>query len=143
MPRRILPANVGQSTCNEGRAMTQTAFATSSSRVGSRQRRRRFTVNAAVEYRILSRGSPGLGIGYGRTVNISRTGVLFQCDGPAPPIGTVIHLSIAWPVDLDGKVPLKLSVDGFVVRNQEHCIAVEIARSEIRTRKQGELSGAA
>jgi hypothetical protein len=89
-------------------------------------------MSASVEYRLLRRGNHGSDIGYGRTVNISRSGVLLECHGAVPPVGTVIHLSIAWPVDLDGNVPLNLSLDGFVVRNQGHCIGVEIARSEIR-----------
>ena len=92
----------------------------------------RYPVNAALQYKTepghrASRGSVG------STVNMSSSGVLFQSAKPLPD-GIQIELSIAWPTKLNNTVSLNLHVKGITVRTQGGYTAVQISKSEFRTR---------
>ncbi len=55
--------------------------------------------------------------GQGRTVNISSSGILFTTKH-ALVRGTRVEVEIEWPVKLDHAIPLKLVVQGRIVRSE-------------------------
>ena len=69
--------------------------------------------------------------GFGRTVNLSSGGVLFEADCRLPASGP-IELAMNWPY-LDGVVTLKLVVSGSIVRSDAKAIAVKVEQHEFRT----------
>jgi hypothetical protein len=70
--------------------------------------------------------------GFGRTVNISSTGVLFTTETTLAP-GQRLEVAINWPALLDHKCPLKLVTTGRVVRSESGLAAITIDRYEFRT----------
>jgi len=70
--------------------------------------------------------------GFGRTVNMSSGGVLFESDCRLPASGP-IELAMNWPYLLDGVVTLKLVVSGRIVRSDAKAIAVKVEQHEFRT----------
>jgi Ser-tRNA(Ala) deacylase AlaX len=67
--------------------------------------------------------------GTGRLVNISRSGLLFECAHGIPP-RTKIELEVDWPAQA---VKMALHVTGQTVRNQGVSTAMTILRSSFRT----------
>jgi hypothetical protein len=66
---------------------------------------------------------------------MSSSGLLFVADHPLSP-GLKVEILLSWPVKLDKRIPLKLVVQGQVVRAEggdEIHIAVMIKRHEFRT----------
>ena len=97
-----------------------------------RRERVRFPVSLAVDYRTLGRENNH---GAGQTVNISSAGVLFT--GPHQfAIGQCIELTINWPFQLDGAIPLQLRIRGRVVRVTANQTAITIDRHEFRTTRR-------
>ncbi len=95
----------------------------------------RFPIVLEVNYRVMiSKGA--VGIGAGKTINISSTGVLFNARAPLSP-GKRIELSISWPAQLDGKYDLKLVICGRIVRCEGTNVALEIEKHEFRTAGRG------
>jgi len=88
----------------------------------------RYAISAAVEYRVIC-GYLVIQKGFGRTVNLSRGGVLFESD-QALPVGTPIEVSVAWPARLHDTVDLNLCVSGQVVRSAGERTMVRILRHE-------------
>lgn len=78
----------------------------------------RFTIVREVRYKILSRHRSVEQTGFGNTNNMSSSGVLFTTDHSLRP-GVRLEVSISWPAELNGKVPLKLVARGSVVRSTE------------------------
>lgn len=110
---------------------TAFSYRSAGSDLSERRLRPRYAIHLNVEYEVLD----GMSIrheGHGRTVNISRTGVLVQAQDRVT-AGNRIELSIQWPCQLKGSVPLKLVVRGDIVRNKGNLIAVEIKWHEFRT----------
>ena len=105
-----------------------------------RRIKRRFDVNASVTYRVQLTGTRCPRAGKGRTVNLSSEGVLFQAEDLSLPAGTLLEVSIVWPVNLDERVGLTLFVTGSVVRQRGDYVAVKIQRAEFRTRKRIETA---
>ena len=70
--------------------------------------------------------------GFGRTVNISTGGVLFEADARLPATGP-IQLAMHWPHLLDGVVTLKLVMSGRIIRSDANAIAVKAEHHEFRT----------
>jgi len=97
---------------------------------GERRRAARFPIQQEVRFRVLSRNTAGMGTG--RTVNMSSTGVLFTTTHPLTP-GDRLELSINWPAQLDHKCPLKLVTAGRVLRVDNANAAIAIERYEFRT----------
>lgn len=106
--------------------------------IPERRSKRRFDVTAPVSYRVQLTGARGQRTGTGRTVNLSSNGVLFQTEGLYLPAGTLLAVSVVWPVNLNERVGLALSVVGAVVRQHGDCVAVRIQKAEFRTRKRAE-----
>jgi len=73
--------------------------------------------------------------GAGETLNISSGGIAFTSDHTFE-IGASMECSIRWPVLLNNVTPIKLVVEGRVVRSDGQFTAVEIRRHEFRTQKQ-------
>jgi len=71
----------------------------------------------------------------GKTLNISSSGILVQ---PAAelPRGQKIQMMVDWPEMLDGKIPLRLMVQGRVVRSTSEEAAIHFERFEFRTAKE-------
>lgn len=101
-------------------------------------------MNVELEYKLLD-GKKVLKTGSGRTLNLSSTGVLFECQETLP-VGTQIRLSLAWPARLNDTVGLTLCVNGRTVRSSGNCVAIEIVSHEFRTRalrQEGQASARA
>jgi hypothetical protein len=75
-------------------------------------------------------------IGSGRTIDMSSSGLSFTADTPLS-IGQRLHMSIDWPVLLDGGVQLQLVASGVVVRTDGAVTALRMDRHEFRTRRAG------
>ena len=79
----------------------------------------------------LRRGESTIG-----TLNISSKGLLFAAVEEFPR-GTVLEVTLDWPVRLNQRVPLKLVVLGHVLRSADGYTAVSINHYEFRTRANG------
>lgn len=96
-----------------------------------RRAKRRFQIERDARYKLLY-GHRIAETGFGRTLNISSSGVWFQTDGMLP-TGVPVELHISWPALLNDHCPMKLLVFGCVVRSTETGAAVNIERYEFRT----------
>jgi hypothetical protein len=71
--------------------------------------------------------------GAGHTLDFSSGGVRFTA-GSDLPMGSNVALSIMWPALLDNVVPMKLAIEGEVVRSAKGWAAVRILHHEFRIR---------
>ena len=94
----------------------------------------RFPLMRDVRYKICSRKSIEES-GFGSTINMSSSGILLSTDRPLRP-GMRLELSISWPAELNGKVPLQFIARGRVVRSTAAAAALEIHQREFRTLRQ-------
>lgn len=99
---------------------------------GDRRSDRRYEIAAELEYRVIS-GERVVQTGNGRTVNFSRTGILFEAEQPLP-VGTEVEVSVAWPVRLDNAVAINLYISGQVARSISGHNAIRILDHEFRIR---------
>lgn len=103
-------------------------------RVAERKDRRmadRFPIQREVRYRALTKRNVD-DMGGGTTLNISSNGILFMADRDLPP-GRRLEISVSWPADLDGKVPLKLVTRGKVIWCANGRTAFQIQQYEFKT----------
>lgn len=70
------------------------------------------------------------------TLNISSKGLLFS-SAEQFERGSLIEVTLDWPVRLNQQVPLKLVINGHVLRSADGCTAIRINHYEFRTRGQG------
>jgi hypothetical protein len=73
-----------------------------------RRSHNRYRISLEVEYTLLN-GVHIERLGYGRTVNVSSKGILFEADN-ALPAGSSIQLPIEWPFLLDGQCALRMGL---------------------------------
>jgi hypothetical protein len=100
--------------------------------IGSDRRdRRRYDFDLNLEYKVL-RQYQVCQSGMGKTINLSGDGVAVAIDDVLSP-GSLVELSIEWPVMLNKNCPLKLVVTGKVIRSSEAMTAVRMERYEFRT----------
>jgi hypothetical protein len=100
--------------------------------IGSDRRdRRRYDVDLNLQYKVL-RQYQVCQSGMGKTVNLSGGGIAVAIDNVLSP-GSMVELSIAWPVMLNKNCPLKLVVTGKVIRSSKAMTAVRMERYEFRT----------
>ena len=85
-----------------------------------RRLRERFPLAWDFNYRILGKRAV---IGRGRSINISSSGALVTTQHTVSP-GTRIQMNIAWPISHDG-IPLELTIEGRVLRNEQGKFAVQ------------------
>jgi hypothetical protein len=100
----------------------------------SRSERRshcRYPITLQVRYKLLRNGRV-CESGFGRTVNISSRGVLFETEKELPRKGR-IDLSLNWPFLHQGSCGLKLVMSGRIVRKDQNSIAVNAQLREFRT----------
>ena len=95
-----------------------------------RRQHRRYPLHLEGEY-WLSRKAGIKNHGFGRTLDISSGGVLFEADDPWPFQGDV-ELLLEWPAVLEEVYPLKLRIRGTIVRTQGRSIAVDLRHYEFR-----------
>jgi hypothetical protein len=96
-----------------------------------RRKKQRYPVDFALTYKILKNGLVKL-TGSGAVMNMSSSGIAFST-GEILARGAMVELSIAWPVLLNGNCPMKMVVEGRVVRSDGHCTAIRMERHEFRT----------
>jgi hypothetical protein len=92
-----------------------------------RRQFQRFPIKRDVYYSVNGKSATGT------SIDISTSGILLAAAKELPSLGEIIKLSLDWPVALDHRVRLKLSVTGQVVRVQGNKFAVAIRRYEFRT----------
>jgi hypothetical protein len=79
----------------------------------------RYGIECGVHYRVI-----GIEIsGSGKTVNMSRGGVLLAIDRILPR-GTSVEVEVDWPVELSDRVPVKLVIRGKIVRSKKNGVAL-------------------
>ena len=92
---------------------------------------RRYPITLELEYKLLNKGRVERS-GFGRTLNISSRGVLFDADDLLSASGRV-ELTIPWPFLLEGICRLKLVMRGRIVRSDGDGIAIRTEHYEFRT----------
>ena len=79
----------------------------------------RFRIECDVQYRVIGNDVSGSG----KTLNMSRSGVLLAIDRLLSP-GLRVEVQIDWPVRAAGRVPMKLVIKGRIVRSQKNHVVV-------------------
>jgi hypothetical protein len=95
-----------------------------------RRRGRRFPIQQPVEYKVLDSAALR---GTGTSLNFSTGGIAFTTDDNLP-VGSMVEVSVDWPVKLDGTCALKFVGVGYVLRSGDGRTAVKIHKHELRTR---------
>lgn len=98
--------------------------------VRDRRSDRRYPITLPLQYKLVRNGKSLLG--FGRTLNISTHGVLFELDD-AVPAGGQIELALNWPLMLQGSCCLRLVMRGSILRTDEKTIALQAKSHEFRT----------
>ena len=91
----------------------------------------RFEIRRELRYHIRVRGK-SVQSGSGRTLDMGSRGVAFHSDQPLVP-GTLVELSISWPVLLDEVCAMRLSLMGRVVRTEGLMAVCTVDKYEFRT----------
>jgi c-di-GMP-binding flagellar brake protein YcgR len=102
---------------------------------GDRRSKTRYSIDLSLTYRVLRHGLV-TATGSGRTRDISSGGVAFRSNDIFK-VGSYLELSISWPALLNDGCPVKLVVEGKVVRSDGQCTAISFKRHEFRTRGPG------
>ncbi len=92
----------------------------------------RFPLTLDVRYCVLHRNGP-IETGCGQLIDVSSSGLRFTAQGPIE-TGLKLDVAINWPVLLDGRIQLQLTVSGVVVRSSGTEISMRIQRHDFRTR---------
>lgn len=102
---------------------------------GDRRSKQRFPIDFPVEYKVL-KNSLLTGTGTGRTVDMSSHGVAFT-SGDTFKVGAHLELNVIWPVLINNFCPMKLCLEGRIVRSDQSLSAIRMDKHEFRT--QGRL----
>jgi len=95
----------------------------------------RYPVELNVRYHALADGRPLLGMGH--TLNASSRGLLIASSQQIVHHGSLLQVSLEWPLLLDGATPLQLIAVCRVIRCHPAGFAVRMQRYQFRTRKPG------
>jgi hypothetical protein len=97
-----------------------------------RRRRVRFALNIGLRYEVCgnSVGEPIKGTG--QVLDISSRGVAFHADRPLER-NQRLKVSLDWPAKLDNQTPLRLVLEGVVLRIRGNLVVINIERPEFRT----------
>jgi hypothetical protein len=109
--------------------MTSNGSAEALQSSADRRINRRFALSLALRYKVTRRRRL-IEMGSGRTVDISSGGAAFMTAHVLPPKAQA-ELWLEWPVPLNGH-PLRLLMQGRVVRSNDGLAAVKISRHEFR-----------
>jgi hypothetical protein len=114
-------------------AARRTHVAPSERYPGDQRSNSRYPISLKVQYKLLDKGRVQH-LGVGRTLNISKGGVLFEADDLSlvPARGT-IELEMSWPFLLEGACSLRLIMRGRIVRVDANVIAVKAEFHAFRT----------
>jgi len=96
-----------------------------------RRKKARFPINRELRYKVLE-GDKVVGSGLGTTLDMASGGIAFLTETQLP-AGSLIELSISWPVLLDDSCLMRLIVFGRVVRNSGRYTACTVDKYEFRT----------
>lgn len=96
-----------------------------------RRSRLRFAIWREVRYLVTDVGRD-IAAGTGSTIEISSRGVSFTTSERLS-AGALVELSISWPAELDGRLPLRLVAYGRIMRSDEGIAVSTIERYEFRT----------
>jgi PilZ domain len=96
-----------------------------------RRAKHRFAIERELRFKVLDGVRPTQ-TGIGNTVDISSGGVAFETLTKLLP-GTLLELSISWPVLLDETCLMRLVVLGRVVRTRRQIVACTVDKYEFRT----------
>jgi hypothetical protein len=96
-----------------------------------RRTRQRFPLDLEIRFKATMRRRPAVE-GQGRVVDISSQGIAFQTATPLS-TGMSVQASMAWPVALNGDCPLRMAVDGHVVRARPGLVVMSIGKYEFKT----------
>ena len=96
-----------------------------------RRARLRFAIGRELRYRVTNEGRD-IAMGTGSTIDISSRGVSFATRERLS-AGALVELSISWPAELDGRLPLRLVAYGRIMRSDEGIAVSTIERYEFRT----------
>ena len=92
----------------------------------------RFPLALDVRYSVLHRNGP-IETGCGQLIDVSSSGLRFTAQAPVER-GVKLDVAINWPVLLDGRIQLQLTVSGVVIRSYGTEIAMRIQKHEFRAR---------
>jgi hypothetical protein len=92
-------------------------------------RPKRYTIQRPLEYRL--RGMAGRSLGKGRTLNISRRGLLFETDEEVS-VGSKIECTVQMGPATNNGPDVNLLVHGVTVRTQRGLVAVAIKKYRLR-----------
>jgi len=95
----------------------------------------RFDIQKPLEYRV--QGPSGELIGAGKTINISRKGVLFETSDDIN-VGRKIELLVDMGDAVGSGSGIRLRLHGITVRNQEGAVAVSIKKYRLNSEDGGE-----
>jgi PilZ domain len=98
---------------------------------GDRRSRRRYDLDLDLQYKVIRHYHISQ-TGTGRTINFSGGGVAFATRDVLKP-GSTLEVSIAWPIMLNTKCPLKLVITGRVIRSSPELTAMRMEKYEFRT----------
>ena len=73
--------------------------------------------------------------GAGKVINMSSSGIAFTGETIFTP-GTLMELSVGWPVLLQGEIAMKLVIKARVVWSERQVTALEILQHEFRTQRK-------
>jgi hypothetical protein len=90
-----------------------------------RRRHRRFPISGLVEYVLRGRH------GEAAMLDVGSGGVFLKAQDPLP-VGKPVKLFLEWPAMLDGRYPLRLVIEGRILRSSARGSAVSILRHEYR-----------
>jgi hypothetical protein len=96
-----------------------------------RRKKARFPVNRDLRYKVLE-GDTIVSSGLGTTLDMASAGMAFLTEGHIT-AGSLIELSISWPVLLADSCPMRLIVFGRVVRSSGRKTACTVDKYEFRT----------
>jgi hypothetical protein len=95
-----------------------------------RRAKHRFAIERELRFKVRDGERPMTGVG--NTVDISSGGVAFRTVTQILP-GSLIEISISWPVLLDDTCLMRLVVLGRVVRTRRQVVACTVDKYEFRT----------
>jgi hypothetical protein len=97
-----------------------------------RRRRLRFALDTDLRYEVAGRRGAEPIKGNGQVVDISSRGIAFLADGPLER-NQRVKVSLDWPAKLDNQTPLRLVLEGVVLRTRKNLVVINIEHPEFRT----------
>lgn len=126
-PSMMQVADNSTGSCSSFGAAAQVADGTE--RAGERRLSQRYEVGLPIRVRVLS-ASTASEWRVGTVLDLSSTGVSFQCGQPLP-VNTRIEMVIGWPSQQSTLHPIYLGASGNVVRSHDEEVAARITSSQM------------